>query len=159
LRCFAWFALEGRPVTRQPTALQRAAYEAVMRLGSQQAAAAELGRHQGTIRGAVLGYCEITGELLPPGVSLGGRVRAGTILRRVPERLVAIEDALASIDERLARLDACLALLTAAIEGFVARQPLILEVRPQHRRQVDGGEGGRREHRGVARDLRKVAGE
>jgi hypothetical protein len=108
----------------------------------------------------VLGYVRLTGEPLPPGVRMEGRrLSASAVMRQTPERLDAIEERLGSIEGRLDRLDACLGLLTAAIESFVAKQPLVLEVRPTHRRQADGGDGGRREHRGVARDLRKVAGE
>lgn len=142
---------------REPTALQRAAYEAVVRLGSQSAASKELGRHQGTVRGAVLAYCQITGDPLPEGVSAGGRKKtAAAVMHETPERLDRIEGLLA--DQILAgeAMRMQIADLTAAIEGFMARQPLILEVRPRHERQADGGRGGREELRSTGRALRKA---
>lgn len=80
------------------------------------------------------------------------------VVAMLPDRITALEALVA--DQVLAgeamRLQ--IAELTVAIEGFMARQPLILEVRPRHERQADGGRGGREELRLTGRALRKVVG-
>jgi hypothetical protein len=74
------------------------------------------------------------------------------------ERMAALERHQASALSSLAAIDVRLAQLSSAIEGFMARQPIVLEVRPRHDRQADGGPGGREETRRSQRQLRKVAG-
>ncbi len=128
-----------------PTAMQTRAYEAVMRLGTQAAAAKKLETYQGTIRGAVLRYCAITGADLPAGMTAGARtLSAAATLRAVPQRLVEIES-------RLSAMEGDLRALRVLVESFVHRQPVILGAGPTHRREADGGVGGRREVRRIAR--------
>lgn len=129
----------------KPTAMQERAYEAVMRLGTQAAAAREIGTYQGTIRGAVLRYCEITGTPLPPSMAAGTRpVSAAAVLRATPERLDSIEADLAAV-----RAD--LATLVGLVGSFVHRQPVVLGTVGPNRRKADGGEGGKREARAIRR--------
>ena len=54
---------------RTPTEHQRRCWEAAVRLGSQSAAARELGMKQGSLRNALLGYAAITGEPIPRQVT------------------------------------------------------------------------------------------
>ena len=61
----AAYGLMGRPRARTPSATQARCWEAVVRLGSQTAAARELGVTQGAVRGAILAYSAITGEPIP----------------------------------------------------------------------------------------------
>lgn len=139
--------------TPQPTALQRTAYEAVIRLGTQAAAARELGQYQGTIRGAVLRYCHLTGEPLPEGMTAGSRrPTAAGVLRETPARLDAIERDLAAALISIDRL-------VALVSTFVDRQPVILGVSTgSNQRRADGGAGGRQVARDTRVALRQVAG-
>lgn len=144
---------------REPTARQMQVHEAVVRhRGNYEQAGRELG-----ITGQAVGfserrYLEATGEERLIARRAPHRPSRIEILGALPDRMTALEARLA--DQLLAgeamRLQ--IAELTTAIEGFMARQPLILEVRPRHERQADGGRGGREELRATGRALRKVVG-
>ena len=129
----------------QPTPMQIASYEAVVRLGSQSDASRELQRHQGSIRADVLRYVELTGAPLPDGVSGVRRApSAAQVLAGVPARLDAIEADIVATRAALERL-------TELVEGFVQRQPIVIAGVGLNRRQADGGEGGKREQRAIRR--------
>ena len=76
----------------------------------------------------------------------------------LPDRIAALEVLVADSILAGEAMRLQIAELTTAVEGFMARQPIVLEVRPRHDRQADGGIGGREETRRSQRQLRKVAG-
>jgi DNA-binding transcriptional LysR family regulator len=140
-----------------PTTRQIQVYEAVVRLGSQAAAALELGMPTGAVSSAITQYRLKTGaphpnpeRARPRGehrVSLTLREAAG----QLPDRLDAVE---ARVGELTAAVDALGRLageLAHEVRGFVGKQPIILEVRPTYRRQADGGLGPRGEEAAVRR--------
>lgn len=134
-----------------PTPRQIQVYEAVVRLGSQAAAALELGIPTGAVSSALTQYRLKTGapHPNPDRARPQGEHRVGLTLReaagQLPDRLDAVEarvsDLTASIDA-LARLAGELA---DEVRSFVNRQPVVLQVMATHRRQADGGVGGRLE--------------
>lgn len=91
----AAYGLMGRPRARTPSATQARCWEAVVRLGSQTAAARELGVTQGAVRGAILAYSAITGEPIPKPA----RGRPSGVTRA---RITELEATVARLRERLA---------------------------------------------------------
>lgn len=117
-----------------PTPRQIEIHEVVLRHGGNFAkAAVELG-----VSANAVGFSERRFNGLrvgrPPGSAGPG---AREVVAAIPDRLSRIEQ----------RLDE----LTALVESFVGRQPVILNVGPNHQRQADGGVGGRKERGRIAR--------
>ncbi len=117
-----------------PTPRQIEVHDAVLRHGGNfNKAALELG-----VSANAVGFSERRYNGLrvgrPPGSAGPG---AREVVAAIPDRLTRIEK----------RLDE----LTALVESFVGRQPVILNVGPNHQRQADGGEGGRKERVRIAR--------
>lgn len=129
--------------------------------GAQTAAARELGLTNSGLKSAVDGYRRHSG--LPPSRPLRTLVadRGPNIRELIPalvERQEAVESRLVGVASQLAGIEASLDELLAEVRGMLARQPLVLEVRPSHRRRADGGDGGRRELRQAFHSLNEVAG-
>lgn len=147
-------------MTRPPTANETAAYEAVKRLGSYVAAAAELGKASAAVQSAMRVYIAKTGVEWPihkraaAGHGQSNRVRERTAaITAIPGRLDELEHQVAE----LVRLSGVILDETQhfgeLLAAFTARQPVILapardSLQPTHRRIADGGIGGRREARG-----------
>jgi hypothetical protein len=81
------------------------------------------------------------------------------VTRMLPDRLDAIDRHQASMLAALAAINVRMAEQTRAIDRFLDRQPIVLEVRPGNRRLADGGENGRVEVRRTTRKLREEVGE
>lgn len=136
-----------------PTARQTQVYELWEKLGNQGAAARELGITQGAVVSAIRGYRRNAGidEPLPPTTP----IRRRTLTQR--EQLEAIGPELARLAEQGSAVPLAIETLSERIDGlerqilqWTARQPVF--VVPSHRRQADGGVGGREEARRLPRD-------
>lgn len=150
---------------RNPTVKQREAWDAVWRLGSQLAACAELGISQGAIQTRLTGYMRAMGiegggtpgaSRHPTGTGVVGRLRT-TIAER-DATIAALESDLATqmavntaLLDRIAELEISAhpwAAVHEKLDRLMAR-PVVMAA-PTHRRQADGGIGGRQERK-VAR--------
>lgn len=133
-----------------PTALQREAWEAVARLGTQGAACALLGVTQSILQERMRGYQRAMGLTGPlPGVKVyGPRVKRGTgQLATLKATIAALEadlakqmDVNAALLERVAELEieaAPWAAIHAKLDAIMARPSGIFQ--PDHRRVADGG--------------------
>lgn len=135
---------------RQPTARQLAIEAAVDRhggrsvSGAQSKAARELGISQGAIHSALRGLDQ---HRSGAHATIRRPKLAREIVDSLPGRLDAIDAVQAEILAGMARLE-------RKIDGFVGRQPILLEVRPRHDRKVDGGIGGVQEVRRTTRAAR-----
>lgn len=137
-----------------PTPLQQArwdAYEAAGgdgSIGAQSRAARALGISAGALASSVAGYRTRTsteGHVAKPH-----RVpRPTELMREIPVRLEAIEKRMESLLADQAASAVLLSKLAHEIRAWTNRQPVLLEVRPRHQRQADGGEGGNREGKSV----------
>lgn len=130
------------------TERQRQAWEATVRLGSQSAAAREMGTSQGVVRSLMIGYARSIGWTDPlPGVRHDTGRPEGT--GRVQVLTRQLEEAHEEID----RLRSELAMLHGGIEAkldeLLSRPATtqVVEWRPNHRRVVDGGTQVRRQRR------------
>lgn len=155
-------------VPGEPTEKQRAAWEAVERLGAQIAAAHELGIHQGSLQSRLRGYQRAMGIVdALPGLTDGhqahramtprgaGRVsqlrgqlyEAQAEARDLRKRVARLEARIADLEERAAPFAEVHRKL-AAIERAILARPAVPVI--THRRQADGGVGGKMERRRVA---------
>lgn len=141
---------------RAPTERQRQAYEAVVRLGSQTVAAAELGRTAAQVGSSFRGYLEATGTPWPAHVRRyngWSPDRPAVRIAALEARVLELEGMLASAFERydalraeatpLARLEAKLDQLLARPAGMVVASS---------RRITDGGEGEKHQRRRLSRE-------
>lgn len=128
--------------------------------GSQSKAARELGISQGGLKSAIDAYRRNTGlPAAAPKIVYGHkRLTPSEQVAQLVERQEAVERHLESLLASQAALSVQVAELLAAVRPMLARQPLILEVRPTHRRKADGGDGGRREGRRALRDVAEAVG-
>jgi predicted transcriptional regulator len=116
-----------------PTKRQVEVFEAYQRAGgadrhgSQDEAARELGITQGAVSSTLRGYY-------------------GAIAR--------VEGSASA--QELAEIRTALVRLTELVELFVSRQPIVLDVRGTNRRKADGGRGGRKESRELAREVEEA---
>lgn len=129
---------------KPPTARQRQAYDAVQRTGGTVAAALDLDIGISTLCNLVKLYCERANLPYPAGmVRRDGSGSPRTVLVDVVGQ---IEASIKGLLERERVRDATLVELVALIRELNARQPLLLMGTPvTHRRQSDGGVGGKRE--------------
>lgn len=151
-----------------PTAREQSAWDTYQRHGgdetpgAQAAAAKELGVSAGAIKSATDGYRRVSGLPEAPnlrrGTGGGRKVKTTEQFASLMERLTAVETELDDAMTQLAALTAVNQDLLDEVRGMLRRQPLILEVRPTHRRKVDGGEGGRREGRRSFRSIEEAVG-
>jgi hypothetical protein len=144
-----------------PTAKQREAWETVERLGSQIAACAELGISQGAIQTRLTGYMRAMGieggtpgaSRHPTGTGVVGRLRA-TVAERdatiadLTDQVRIGEDVNRSLLDRIAELEIAAhpwGAIHEKLDRLMAR-PVVMAA-PTHRRQADGGIGGRQERK------------
>lgn len=141
-----------------PTTVQQDAWDAFQRHGGDgvpgaaTAARIELGKTPGAFASALTGY-RIKAGLIPHEKALRP-LRASQVVNLLPERLTDIETRLAGLEAAIAALAVLASDLRVDIHQWTTRQPLFVEMRPRHQREVDGGLGGVKERRA----LRKVAG-
>lgn len=88
-----------------------------------------------------------------PGASNTGRgsrtAKANRLLMlSLPDRVEHLEELAGRILSETERLVSESERLAGLIENWTNRQPIIIQATPTHRRQADGGAGGRREMRG-----------
>jgi hypothetical protein len=128
---------------RAPTPRQIECYEAVRRhAGNQTAAGRELGISGTAVRQRLEGYAAATGEsTVPRGMGRHSR----RMIADLPGRLDEIESEIAEINAGIERLIRGVDRLAAQVDELNARQPILLNVQPSHRRKADGGTGGRQE--------------
>ena len=128
-----------------PTRRQVAVHEVLVRhAGNYVSAARELGISDTAVRVTERRYLEASGEK-----PLERREPIGAMVRRIPDRLDRIEEILAGIQTGIGFLTEQAAELAAEVEALNARAPVLLvERHATHRRQADGGVGGRREREG-----------
>jgi hypothetical protein len=136
--------------SKAATDRQRQAYEAVQRAGGTVtvAAAAELGINVNSLCNLVKLYSDRTGAPYPAGMVKRDGSGAGKPV--LSDIVAALEAAVTLLVAAEKRRDANLERLIHLVEEFNARQPILLMPAnlPTHRRQADGGVGGRREARG-----------
>jgi hypothetical protein len=132
---------------RSATRRQREAYEAVERLGGTVAASNELGINIGSLCNLVKLYSERAGVPYPAGMQRrDGSGRNRTVLADVVGELELAVKAIQAAEERR---DATLRELVDLIRELNARAPVLLVERyATHRRQSDGGQGGKAERSG-----------
>lgn len=146
----------------KPTAKQREAWEAVERFGSQIAAIHVLGISQGAIQTRLNGYMRAMGiegvgtpgaSRHPTGTGVVGRLRATVAERdatidQLTADLATQVDVNRTLLDRIAELQAE-AHPWAAIHhklDLILARPVVMAA-PTHRRQADGGIGGRQERK------------
>lgn len=141
-----------------PTSLQTARWEAYVAEGgdgsiaAQSRAARALGISQGALASSIDGYRKRTsnaGHVAKPDHIL----RPTELMREIPGRLDAIEKRMESLLADQAAAAVLLSNLAHEIRVWTNRQPVLLEVRPRHQREADGGVGGNRE-RGSVRQVK-----
>ncbi len=126
--------------------------------GAQSRAARELGMSPGGLKSAIDGYRRTSG--LPPAASkkYGHRSVTAGQMAEVMARLAASEERQAELLAAQQETARALVDVLTEIRAMLARQPLVLEVRPAHRRKADGGPGGQAEGSRALRSLREVIG-
>lgn len=136
----------------EPTARQQEVHDAlVAAAGNMSEAGRRLGITGTSVKAIEVAYHRhLTGEAPPRKVRQPTKTE---LLQAIPIRLEAIEKRLDGILASEAALSVQIIDLARDIRAWTARQPLILEVRPRHQRQADGGAGGTREARAIARSL------
>jgi hypothetical protein len=133
-------------ISRAATLRQQQGYEAVVRTGGTVAAARELGISVTTLCNLVkLYYCERSNVPYPAGmVRRDGNGGRGRVI--LAEIVLGLEAAVKGIQEGEQRREALLEEVLAQVRELNARAPVLLVGRyATHRRQIDGGEGGKRE--------------
>ena len=135
---------------KPPTPRQIEVHAAVVRHGgSERRAAGELGVSYVTVHKTEMAYLNNTGET---AIERPKRLPSPMeVAREIPGRLDAIEAQLAEINKGIVTYAEAARMLGLEVAALNARQPILLVERyATHRRQTDGGVGGKRErgHRG-----------
>lgn len=134
-------------MTRAITDVQQRSWDAVQEHGTYRAAARALGVTQGAVQSGVAGYRQKLGIDAPPPRTAPSQRAA--LVNAIPERLDAIEAHLVEIDEGIASLTSVAQGLRDLLRELNGRAPILLVERvATHRRQVDGGVGGKVERSG-----------
>jgi hypothetical protein len=119
------------------------------RQGDERAAARDLGVSYQTVHKTELAYLVNSGASPIERVVERKSPSPMMVLRDVPTRLDAIEAALEAIAAAEVARDVTLSELVVLVRELNARQPLLLVERyATHRRQSDGGVGGKQERSG-----------